>query len=91
MKDDNPRIIQNRQNANSWVKQNIALTPEQAGRLNAYSNYFTAIHHYVDGNTTAAKADLKKAIEGVGMNWQFFQLKLKIMLGRKRITKLKNG
>ena len=91
MKGNNLAIIGKRQIATEWIKNHVTLDVHQIKTLQAYSDYFCAIHYYIEGERRKVLSCLKKAAKIKGWTKEFLILYIKSLIGKKLINRLNNA
>ncbi len=89
MRADNSVIIQRTKLAGEWIHQHVSLTEHDKRTLDAFVNYFVAIHSYVDGKKSETLRHLFKAIRATGMKKKYGILLAKCLVGHSAIQKMK--
>lgn len=91
MRSNNEVLVAKTKLAVEWIIKNIELAPKNLKKLQAHSNYFCAIHSYLDGNRKMSLQFLMNAILKGGPRMKYVILLGKIFIGRKIILRIIHG
>ena len=85
----NKEIIEKRKSASAYIKSSFSLSHADKRKLKGYTNYFCAIHYYLDNKKIESFNELLKAIFKIGFKKEIFSLQAKLILGKKLSGTLK--
>jgi glycosyltransferase involved in cell wall biosynthesis len=85
----NKEIIEKRKSASAYIKSSFSLSRADKRKLKGYTNYFCAIHYYLDNKKIESFNELLKAIFKIGFKKEIFSLQAKLILGKKLSGTLK--
>lgn len=89
MRGDNREIIEKHLLAREWLLAKVDLTAAQRKTLEGHSDYFCAVHNYVDNNRINTMRYLFRSSKNIGVNSNIAALFIKNLIGYNLIRNLR--
>jgi GalNAc5-diNAcBac-PP-undecaprenol beta-1,3-glucosyltransferase len=86
---NNQKAIEGRLKAMQFIKEKISFAHQEAKELVGYSYQFCATHSYIDGRRKQALLFWFKTVKNLGVQKSTILLFVKILIGKKLISKIR--